>query len=263
MPHLCENDKKRGLKTFSEVGKMIEMLIFIIIVGFLAQLIDGTLGMAYGVTSNSFLLSLGFAPAVASATVHTAEIFTTLASGLSHLKLGNVDKKLFVNLALPGSLTAVVGAYLLVNFPTGMVKDLVAVYLVLMGGVIILRAFGRNVFFRKVNVRLLAGIGGLIDAVGGGGWGPVVTSTLVANGEDPKRAIGSVNLSEFLVTITQSATFFMLLGFVKPETVIALLIGGVAAAPLAAYLCRKAPTKTLLVLVGLLIVILNFKTLLT
>lgn len=242
---------------------MFETLVFIFIVGFLAQLIDGALGMAYGVTSNSFLLSLGFAPAVASATVHTAEVFTTLASGISHLKLGNVDKKLFINLALPGSLTAIIGAYLLVNFPTGIIKDLVAVYLILMGGVIILRGFGRNIFFRKVNVRLLAGIGGLLDAMGGGGWGPVVTSTLIANGEDPKKTIGSVNLSEFFVTITQSMTFFILLGIVKPEAVIALLIGGVVAAPLAAYICRKAPTKTLLILVGLLIIALNTSTLLT
>jgi uncharacterized membrane protein YfcA len=242
---------------------LFETLIFIFIVGFLAQLIDGALGMAYGVTSNSFLLSLGFVPAVASATVHTAEVFTTLASGISHLKLGNVDKKLFINLALPGSLTAIIGAYLLVNFPTGIIKDLVAVYLVLMGGVIILRGFGRNIFFRKVNVRLLAGIGGLLDAMGGGGWGPVVTSTLIANGEDPKKTIGSVNLSEFFVTITQSMTFFILLGIVKPEAVIALLIGGVVAAPLAAYICRKAPTKTLLILVGLLIITLNIRTLLT
>jgi len=242
---------------------LFETLVFIFIVGFLAQLIDGALGMAYGVTSNSFLLSLGFAPAVASATVHTAEVFTTLASGISHLKLGNVDKKLFINLALPGSLTAIIGAYLLVNFPTGIIKDLVAVYLILMGGVIILRGFGRNIFFRKVNVRLLAGIGGLLDAMGGGGWGPVVTSTLIANGEDPKKTIGSVNLSEFFVTITQSMTFFILLGIVKPEAVIALLIGGVVAAPLAAYICRKAPTKTLLILVGLLIIALNTSTLLT
>jgi uncharacterized membrane protein YfcA len=132
-----------------------------------------------------------------------------------------------------------------------------------MGGVIILRGFGRNIFFRKVNVRLLAGIGGLLDALGGGGWGPVVTSTLIANGEDPKKTIGSVNLSEFFVTITQSATFFILLGIVKPEAVIALLIGGVVAAPLAAYICRKAPTKTLLILVGLLIITLNIRTLLT
>jgi uncharacterized membrane protein YfcA len=241
---------------------LFETLVFIFIVGFLAQLIDGALGMAYGVTSNSFLLSLGFAPAVASATVHTAEVFTTLASGISHLKLGNVDKKLFINLALPGSLTAIIGAYLLVNFPTGIIKNLVAVYLILMGGVIILRGFGRNIFFRKVNVRLLAGIGGLLDAMGGGGWGPVVTSTLIANGEDPKKTIGSVNLSEFFVTITQSATFFILLGTVKPEAVAALLIGGVVAAPLAAYLCRKAPGKTLLILVGLLIIALNARTLL-
>lgn len=237
-------------------------LFTLILVGFIAQIIDGSLGMAYGVTSNSFLLSLGFMSAVASATVHTAEIFTTLASGLSHLKLGNVDKKLFVNLALPGSITAVLGAYILVNFPTGIIKNLVAIYLLLMGGIIILRAFGKNIFFRKVNVKALAGVGGLVDAMGGGGWGPIVTSTLIANGEDPKKAIGSVNLSEFFVTITQSATFFLLIGVTKPEAILALLIGGVIAAPLAAYMCKKVPTKTLLIAVGLLIIALNARTLL-
>jgi len=200
-------------------------------------------------------------PAVASATVHTAEIFTTLASGLSHLKLGNVDKKLFASLALPGSVTAVLGAYILVNFPTGMIRNLVAVYLLLMGGVIVLRAFGKNVFFRKVNTKALAGVGGLLDAIGGGGWGPIVTSTLIANGVDPKKAIGSVNLSEFFVTLTQSVTFFLLMGLTNPEVILALIIGGVAAAPLAAYMCKKVQTKTLMIVVGILIIALNLRTL--
>ncbi len=240
---------------------MLYELFLIVLVGFLAQIIDGTLGMAYGLTSNSFLLSLGFTPAVASATVHTAEVFTSLASGLSHLKLGNVDKRLLINLALPGSITAMIGAYVLVNFPTGIIKGLVAVYLLLMGGVVILRAFGKNIFFRRVNTKALAAIGGLLDAMGGGGWGPVVTSTLIANGENPKKAIGSVNLSEFFVTITQSATFFILIGTAKPEAILALTIGGITAAPLAAYICKKAPTKTLLIIVGLLILALNIRTL--
>jgi hypothetical protein len=240
---------------------MWELFTLVLIVGFIAQIIDGSLGMAYGVTSNSLLLSLGFMPAVASATVHTAETFTTLVSGLSHLKLGNVDKKLFFNLAVPGSVTAILGAYILVNFPTGIIKDLVAVYLLLMGGVIILRVFGKNIFFRKVNTEALAGVGGLLDAMGGGGWGPIVTSTLIANGEDPKKAIGSVDLSEFFVTITQSATFFFLIGVTRPEAILALIIGGVIAAPLAAYICKKAPTKTLLIVVGLLIIALNIRTL--
>jgi uncharacterized membrane protein YfcA len=234
---------------------------FALIIGFIAEIVDGTLGMAYGVTSNSFLLSLGFMPAVASATVHTSEIFTTLASGISHLKIGNVDKKLFSSLVIPGSITAIIGAYVLVNFPTEIIKKIVALYLILMGSIIILRAFGKNIFFRKINRKVLAGIGGFLDAVGGGGWGPVVTSTLIANGEDPKKTIGSVNLSEFFVTITQSATFFLLIGLTNLEIILAFIIGGVIAAPLAAYLCKKIDTKILMIIVGILIIILNIRTL--
>jgi len=235
--------------------------LFALIIGFIAEIIDGTLGMAYGVTSNSFLLSLGFMPAVASATVHTSEIFTTLASGISHLKIGNVDKKLFASLVIPGSITAIIGAYVLVNFPTEIIKKIIALYLILMGNVIILRALGKNIFFRKINRKVLAGIGGFLDAVGGGGWGPVVTSTLIANGEDPKKTIGSVNLSEFFVTITQSATFFLLIGLTNLEIILAFIIGGLIAAPLAAYLCKKIETKILMIIVGILIIILNIRTL--
>jgi uncharacterized membrane protein YfcA len=234
----------------------------VIIVGFIAQMIDGTLGMAYGVTSNSFLLSLGFLPAVASAAVHTAEIFTTAVSGASHLKLGNVDKRLFIDLAVPGTATAVIGAYTLVNFPTEQIKVIVTIYLIVMGAVIMLRSFGKNLIMRRINRKVLAGIGGFVDAVGGGGWGPVVTSTLIADGEDPKKAIGSVNLAEFFVTISQSTTFYVLMGISNLDVIVGLLIGGVVAAPLAAYLCRKAPTKTLMMMVGILIIFLNVRTLL-
>jgi uncharacterized membrane protein YfcA len=234
----------------------------VIIVGFIAQMIDGTLGMAYGVTSNSFLLSLGFLPAVASAAVHTAEIFTTAVSGASHLKFGNVDKRLFIDLAVPGIIMAVIGAYTLVNFPTGQIKGIVMIYLIVMGAVIVLRSFGKNLIMRKINRKVLAGIGGFVDAVGGGGWGPVVTSTLIADGEDPKKAIGSVNLAEFFVTISQSTTFYVLMGISNLDVIVGLLIGGVVAAPLAAYLCRKAPTKTLMMMVGILIIFLNVRTLL-
>lgn len=240
-----------------------EIALLIVIIGAFAQLIDGSLGMAYGVTSNSLLLSLGFTPAVASATVHTAEVFTTLASGVSHLKLGNVDKKLFINLTVPGSATAILGACILVNFPTGIIKNLVAVYLVLMGGMIILRVFGKNIFFRKLDAKVLAGIGGLLDAMGGGGWGPIVTSTLIANGEDPKKTIGSVNLSEFFIAFAQSLTFFTLLGFQNLSVIISLTIGGVLVAPLATYICKRTPTKTLLMVVGLLIIAVNVRTLIT
>ncbi|MEM3951822.1 MAG: sulfite exporter TauE/SafE family protein [Nitrososphaerota archaeon] len=162
----------------------------IFVFGFFAELIDGSLGMGYGIISNSLLLSLGLSPALASATVHTAEIFTTLASGVSHFKFGNVDKKLFIDLVVPGLFSAVIGAYFLVNFPSTIIRKLVSFYLIIMGGVIILRAFKINIFFKKVNVKSLACVGGFLDAVGGGGWGPIVTSTLIANGQNPKKIIG-------------------------------------------------------------------------
>lgn len=238
------------------------IIFLLVMAGFIAQLIDGALGMAYGVTSNTLLLSIGFTPAIASASVHTSEIFTSLASGISHLKLGNVDRKLFINLAVPGSIAAIAGAYILTNFPVPTISKAVSIYLTLMGGVIILRAFNKNIFFRRINIKALGLIGGLLDAMGGGGWGPIVTSTLIANGQDLKKTVGSVNTAEFFVTLAQSITFHLLLGFTHPEAILALITGGIIASPIAAYLCKKAPTKTMLIIVGLLILTLNLRTIL-
>jgi uncharacterized membrane protein YfcA len=241
---------------------MMDLLILSLMVGFLAEMVDNTLGMAYGVTSNSFLLSFGLAPAVASATVHTAEVFTTAIAGVSHFKLGNVDKNLFMNLVIPGVAMAAFGAYFLVNFPTEIVSKVVSVYLVIMGVLIVLRAFGRVLISRKINRKVLAGLGGFLDAVGGGGWGPVVTSTLIANNEDPKKTIGSVNAAEFFVTVTEALVFCTLMGIRYPEVVAGLLAGGVVAAPIGAYVCKKAPTRPLMIAVGLLIIFLNLRKLL-
>jgi len=241
---------------------MMDLLILSLMVGFLAEMVDNTLGMAYGVTSNSFLLSFGLAPAVASATVHTAEVFTTAVAGVSHLKFGNVDKKLFLNLVIPGAVAAAFGAYFLVNFPISIVSKAVSIYLVIMGIFIILRAFGKVIISRKINRKVLAGLGGFLDAVGGGGWGPVVTSTLMANNEDPKKAIGSVNAAEFFVTVTEALVFCTLMGIRYPEVVAGLLAGGVVAAPIGAYVCKKAPTRPLMIAVGLLIIFLNLRKLL-
>ncbi|MEM2352438.1 MAG: sulfite exporter TauE/SafE family protein [Thermoproteota archaeon] len=239
---------------------MIEYIIAFIF-GFAAELIDGMLGMGYGVTLNSLLLSLGLTPAYASAAVHTSEVFTTLASGVSHLKFGNIDKKLFVNLMVPGTLFAVLGAYILVNFPSGLLRKLVSLYLLFMGGIVILRAFGKNIFFKRVNAKILAAIGGLLDAMGGGGWGPIVTSTLIAGGNDPKKTVGSVNLAEFFVTISQILTFIALIGLVSPMLILALIPGGIVAAIISSYLCSKMPTKTLMILVGALILTVNLRNL--
>ena len=237
-------------------------LIPFIIVGFLAQLIDGALGMAYGVSSTTFLLGLGVPPAAASMSVHTAEVFTTLVSGLSHLKLGNVDVKLFKKLVIPGVLGGIVGAYILTSVPGNVIKPLVSVYLLVMGLVIIYKVFFRKSQGGEVSshLRLLAVIGGFFDAIGGGGWGPIVTSTIVARGHNPRFVIGSVSLSEFFVTLAQVITFTVTLGSVDWITVLGLIIGGVVAAPAAALVCKKIPTRALMAIVGVLITLLSIRT---
>ena len=241
---------------------MWRAFILALLVGAFAQFIDGALGMAYGVTSNSFLLAVGLTPAIASASVHTAEVFTTLASGISHFRAGNVDKKLFKRLVVPGCICASIGAYLLVGVPIWFVKPVVNVYLCVMGVVVLLRAFNVNLVMRKINKSCLAGIGGFMDAVGGGGWGPIVTSTLVAEGNDPVKVIGSVNSAEFFVTLCESLTFFTLLGLQNLHIILGLMVGGVVAAPLGAVVCKKIPKKHLMLAIGILIVFLSVRRLL-
>jgi len=233
------------------------------VVGFLAQMIDGTLGMAYGVSANTFLLSVGVGPVAASASVHIAEFFITFVSGVSHFKLGNVDRELLKRLALPGVIGGVIGAYLLTNFPGDFLKPLVNVYLIGMGIFILYKAIRKKVQAKleQKNLSFLGLIGGLFDAVGGGGWGPIVTTTLLARGNNPRMTIGTVNLAEFFVTAAQAATFVTLLGLQDNWQIIAgLAIGGVIAAPLAALLCSRIPTKILMILVGLLVVFLNLRS---
>ena len=235
---------------------MIEVLLYII-VGLIAELIDSSLGMAYGVTSTTLLLTIGFAPAVASSTTHYAEIFLTASSGLSHIKLGNFDKKLFLDLVVFGTISAIIGAYLLSEVSIPCLKTLVTLYLMMMGGVIILRALQKNIVFRRVNTKVLAAIGGFMDAIGGGGWGPIVTSTLVANGYDVKKTIGSVNTAEFFVTISQSIVFLLLVGVKYPLAVIGILIGGLPAALIGAYITKKVKRKYLMFAVGTALIVTN------
>ena len=236
-------------------------IVVFIIVGFVAQIIDGALGMAYGVSSNSFLLSIGIPPAAASASVHTAEVFTTCVSGISHLKFGNVDKKLFKKLLIPGVIGGVLGAYILTAVPGKTIKPFIGFYLLIMGVVILRKAF-RKIEERKVETKLvpLGAVGGFFDAIGGGGWGPIVTSTLMARGHNPRRTIGSVNLSEFFVTVAEAATFFTILGLIHWQVIVGLLIGGVIAAPLAAYVCKRLPSRALMIIVGTLIMALSIRT---
>jgi len=241
-------------------------ILLYVLVGFLAQMIDGALGMAYGVSSNTFLLSLGIPPAAASASVHMAEVVTTGISGFSHWKLGNVDWKLVRRLLIPGVIGGVLGAYLLTSMNGDVIKPYIAGYLILMGGVIIYKAFtlvprNKPDQYHGPNVSWLGLLGGFCDAIGGGGWGPVVTSTLVARGKYPRTTIGSVNFSEFFVTLSQSVVFVITLSFAQYwQIILGLLIGGGIAAPLAARMTKQLPLKTLMILVGALIIILSVRT---
>lgn len=239
---------------------MDEIWVFIL-VGFLAQLIDGCLGMAYGVSCNTFLLSIGVPPAIASASVHTAEVITTAVSGVSHIGFGNVDWKLVEKLAIPGVIGGIIGAYILTEMPEDTIKPIVALYLMMMGLRILSKAF-RTIPRREVRSHLipLGFAGGFLDAIGGGGWGPVVTTTLVVRGNHPRFAIGSVNFAEFFVTLGQSIVFFLLLGELEVEMVTGLIAGGVIAAPMAAYLTKRISAQKLMVLVGIVIIILSLRT---
>ena len=240
-------------------------ILLFMLVGFFAQTIDGCLGMAYGVSSNSVLLALGLPPKLASASVHAAEVFTTAISGFSHFKVGNVDKELVLRLIVPGVLGGVTGAYLLTQIDGDMIKPWICVYLLIMGLIILVRAFYKHIEadIKKALIPPLAIVGGFMDAIGGGGWGPVVTTTLVAAGKTPRFAIGSVNLSEFFVTFAESVTFLFALGNLAEywRIIVGLLLGGAIAAPLAAFVCKLIPRKVMMILVGLVIIFLQVRTL--
>lgn len=241
-------------------------ILLYIVVGFVAQMIDGALGMAYGVSSNTFLLSLGIPPAAASASVHMAEVVTTGISGASHWKLGNVDWKLVRRLLFTGVLGGLIGAYLLTSIDGNLLRPYIAIYLLIMGVVIIYKAYTltpktKMDEFHGPRISFLGFIGGFCDAIGGGGWGPVVTSTLVARGKNPRMAIGSVNFTEFFVTLGQSILFVITLSFGEYwQIILGLLIGGALAAPIAARISQKLPMKTLMIFVGVLIIVLSIRT---
>jgi len=224
-------------------------------VGLLAQAVDGALGMAYGVTASTFLLGMGASPAVASASVHIAEIFTTGVSGMAHVKYGNVNRKLFVRLLVPGVLGAVIGVWLVTQIDGKVLKPYIAAYLLIIGVYILSKAF-RHLRAKQGeprHVAKLALFGGFVDSVGGGGWGPVVTSTLVGSGNDPRTTIGSVNFAEFFLTLATAASFTLLAVDGTWPVVAGLVVGGLFAAPFAALLCKTLSTRTLLILVGVLI----------
>jgi len=244
-----------------------EILIFAGI-GFLAQIVDGALGMAFGIIASSSLLAFGAPPALASAAVHAAEIVTTGCSGLSHLWHRNIDRRLLLRLAAAGVAGGVAGAYLLTELlPEGIVRPLVTVYLFGMALLIFGRVLGRTSKGPWLPVAPLGFGGGFFDAIGGGGWGPLVASTLIATGDEPRRSVGTVNAAEFFVTLSVSVAFLATLDLAGYwRIVLGLVIGGVLAAPLAGWLIRVLPSRVAMVLVGIVVTSLslyNFARLVT
>ncbi len=236
-----------------------------LLAGFCAQLVDGALGMGYGVTSATILLSAGVNPAAISGSIHTAEMFASGASGYSHYKFGNVNKKLFKALLVPGVLGAIAGAIILVLAGEKygkLIRPVIAGYTLILGIKFIVNAFREIKPQKKFKrYRLLAGVGGFFDSFGGGGWGPIVTSTLVNNGRSHKYVVGSVSLTEFFVTLASAFTFFTMIGVSHWQTIIALIIGGLVAAPIAAKLAGRLPRKTAFILLGTLVIIWSIRIL--
>ncbi len=233
-----------------------------LIVGLSAQLIDGSLGMAYGIAASSILLSIGIPPPVSSASIHTSEIFTTMTSGFSHYKLGNVDVRIVKRLMVSGIIFGGIGAFVISYMELGILKPIISLYLLIMGLLIISRVFRSSNFLLSLRqIPLIGAVAAFFDATGGGGWGPITTITLVAGGHNPKTTVGSVNFTEFFITAVESAIFFGILGLNHIDIVIGLIIGGVSVAPFAAVLCRRIPVKPLMLLVGSLIIILSAYTL--
>ncbi len=231
--------------------------------GFIAQLIDGILGMGYGVSATSLLISLGVPVAVSSASVHTAEVVATGFSAYSHYRLGNVIWSLARRLLIPGVIGAVIGAYILTTLPGDRIKPFVAAYLLVMGVIIIVKALRRQEA-REAHAHLtpLGLAGGFFDAIGGGGWGPIVVGTLLARGIQPRTTIGSVNFAEFFVTVAASVTFLLTIGVSSWKPVAGLALGGALAAPIAARVVHRVPARPLMIAVGVLVIVLSVRTIL-
>ena len=239
---------------------MTTEFFLLLLIGFFAQLVDGALGMAYGVLTNTALLSIGLAPAQASALVHTAEIFTTGASAASHIYHRNVDWRFVSRLGVAGVLGAILGAWILSNVDVTAARRYVYVYLLLMGAYILWRLV-RIAPIRERPAGWMPPAGfaaGFLDASGGGGWGPVLTSTLVGSGHAPRQTVGSVNTAEFFVTVASATTFFVELGASPLQQLVPLVIGGLLAAPVGGWAVQRISARLLMTAVGSLIVVLSF-----
>ena len=237
-------------------------IFYFLLAGFVAQMIDGALGMAYGVTATTFLLTLGIPASAASASVHSSEIFTSGVSGYMHLKFGNVNSKLFKIILIPGIIGAFLGAYVLVSLESYVqyIKPVVAVYTAFLGILILRKALTKRTERKTFKpIGWLALFGGTMDSIGGGGWGPIVSSTLIASGRHPKYTIGSVNLAEFFVSLTSSITFVTLIGLTHWQVILGLVLGGMIAAPIAAKLSGRLPIKTMMIMVGIVVIIVSLR----
>jgi uncharacterized protein len=231
-------------------------LIALVAIGFFAQLVDGALGMAFGLISTTALLSLGLPPAQASAAVHTAEVATTAASGAAHLLHRNIHRRLFFTLGGAGVVGGVLGAYVLSNVDGRAIRPFVSAYLLVMGLLILMKAAKLAPTNEDAKVGYAAPlglVGGFLDAVGGGGWGPLVTSTLIGSGHAPRKVIGSVNAAEFFITVAVATTFFIELGMAHVEHIAALIFGGLLAAPLGGYIVRHVHPHALMAAIGVLV----------
>lgn len=228
------------------------VLLPFILIGFAAQLIDGALGMAYGVISSTLLISMGVPPAAASAGVHTVESFTTGVSAISHVAHRNVNWRLFARIVVPGVIGGVLGAYVISNIQAEMARPIVLSYLLAIGLYLLWRGATHRHTEREPRIVEPLGLaGGFLDAAGGGGWGPIVTSNLMVQGATPRTTIGTVNTAEFFLTLTISATFLVTIGWEAfTVAILGLLIGGIIAAPLGAIIAKKMEADRLLVLVG-------------
>lgn len=242
---------------FDAIAPLVASLLPFILIGFAAQIIDGALGMAFGVISQTLLMSIGVPPASASASVHLVEVFTTGASGTSHILHRNVDWGLFQRLVPFGIAGGVVGAYLLSSIDASVARPFVMAYLAVIGVLLLYRAIrlGQPRFVDPKTTRPLALIGGFLDAAGGGGWGPVVTSNLLIQGGDPRRIVGTVNTAEFLLAFSVSIAFIVSLGVAAfTMATLGLIIGGMLAAPLGALLVKRIRPRLLLATVAVVLI---------
>jgi len=228
------------------------------LVGFIAQMIDGALGMAYGVSCSTMLMQFGVSPKVASAAVHTAEVFTTGVSGLSHLRFRNIDRTLFFRIVITGVIGAVIGAYLIsAIFDGNLVKPFIAAYLLILGTIILVKGI-RKKKKREGQVKraeALAFVGGFFDAIGGGGWGPIVTSNILQQGKNPRQTIGTVNTAEFFVAFFSTGVFLFFVGIESWQIVLGLIAGGIIAAPIGAYFASRINKSALMILIGVVIIL--------